>query len=226
MSEIVEVDLADPRQVVRAARPAAEALRTGGLVVLPTETVYGIACRPDDPAATSRLFEAKRRPRGLNLPVLAATAVEALALGDAPEEASVLAGAFWPGPLTMVLRRSDASAGWDLGDERETVGVRVPDLLLARAVLERTGPLGVTSANRSGEPPAPDRAALLEAFGDSVSVYLIARDEPRAGAPSTVVDLTDLPRARILRAGDVSRARIEEALAPSGRLPQWVDSPA
>jgi len=137
-------------------------------VVLPTETVYGIACRPDDAGATARLFEAKRRPRGLNLPVLAATAGAALALADVPEQAPALAAAFWPGPLTIVLRRSASSSSWDLGDEHGTIGVRVPDLLLTRAVLEAAGPLGVTSANLSGEPAASDRDALLATFGDGV----------------------------------------------------------
>jgi len=226
VSEVLEVDLRNSRHVFRAARPAVEALLTGGLVVFPTETVYGIACRPDDPAATAKLFEAKRRPRGLNLPVLAATAGAALALAEAPVEAAVLAAAFWPGPLTMVLRRSAASSSWDLGDERETIGVRVPDLLLARAVLEATGPLGVTSANLSGEPPAADRVALVATFGDAVALYLVATGAPPTGAPSTVVDLTDAPRLRVLRAGDVSRERIDGALAASGREPQWVDSPS
>jgi len=225
VSEILEVDLFNSRHVLRAARPAAAALSEGLLVVLPTETVYGIACRPDDAAATARLFDAKRRPRGLNLPVLAATADEALALADPPEEAAVLAATFWPGPLTIVLRRSAATATWDLGDEGETIGVRVPDLPLTRAVLERTGPLGVTSANLSGEPPASDRAALVETFGDAVAVYVVAKDEPLSGAPSTVLDLSDPANARILRQGDVSRERIDEVLASRGRLPQWVDSP-
>jgi len=225
VSEVREVDLSDTRDVERAARAVSDAVRAGALVVLPTETVYGIACRPDDPAATARLFDAKQRPRGLNLPVLTATAEEALALADAPEEAIALATALWPGPLTMVVRRSAASASWDLGDERATIGLRVPDLPLALAVLEQTGPLGVTSANRSGEPPAPDRTALLETFGEAVSVYLVASAGPLEGAPSTVVDLTDVPRARILRAGEVSRQRIDEALARSGRSPQWVNSP-
>ena len=225
MSEVLEVDLRDEAGALLAARAAAAILRAGELVVVPTETVYGIACRPDDPATTARLFEAKRRPRGLNLPVLAATAEEALALAEVPPEAAALAAELWPGPLTIVLRRSATSASWDLGDERETIGIRVPDLTVTRAVLGEMGPLGVTSANRSGEAPATDRAALLDAFGDTVSLYLVAAGERLAGAPSTVVDLTDAPRVEILRSGSLSRERIHAVLASSGRAPQWVDFP-
>jgi tRNA threonylcarbamoyl adenosine modification protein (Sua5/YciO/YrdC/YwlC family) len=226
VSRFLDVDLSDAAEVDRAAAAAAEALRAGELVVFPTETVYGIACRPDDPVATARLFDAKRRPRGLNLPVLAAATEDALALGEAREDAVALAAALWPGPLTIVLRRSAASAAWDLGDEPETIGVRVPDLPLTRAVLARTGPLGVTSANRSGEPPAGDRDALVGAFGDSVALYLVAPRNAPEGTPSTVIDLSDAPRARLLRAGSVSRERVDEVLGSSGRRPQWVDSPS
>ena len=225
MSEILEADPHDESGAPRAARAAAAALRMGELVVVPTETVYGIACRPDDPAATARLFEAKRRPRGLNLPVLAATAQEALALAGPSAEASALASAFWPGPLTIVLWRSAASASWDLGDERDTIGVRVPDLALTRAVLRESGPLGVTSANRSGEEPARDRDGLVDAFGDAVSLYLVATGGSPTGAPSTVLDLTDSSRARILRSGSLSRERLHAVLATSGHAPQWVDFP-
>ena len=225
VGDVLTVDPSNPRPVARAASAATRALRAGGLVVMPTETVYGIACRPDDPAATARLFDAKRRPRGLNLPVLTATADEALELADAPEEAAVLAAEFWPGPLTMVLPRSAASMTWEIGDERETIGVRVPGLSLTRAVLQEAGPLGVTSANRSGEPPAQDRDALVDAFGDAVSVYLVTGGRLE-GSPSTVVDLTHLPRARILRRGGVPREMIDRSLKLSGRSVQWVDSPA
>ena len=226
MTLVIDVDLTDAPAVDRAAAMAAGALLTGDLVVFPTETVYGIACRPDDAWATARLFDAKRRPRGLNLPVLAATAEAALSLADAPEAAGALAAALWPGALTLVLRRAAGSAAWDLGDEAATIGVRVPDFPLTRSVLERTGPLGVTSANRSGHPPAGDRDALVRAFGESVAVYLVADRSALGGTPSTVLDLSDAPRARILRAGSVSRARIDEVLASSGGVLQWVDSPS
>ena len=210
---------------VALLKRVAEATRAGELIVLPTETVYGIACRPDDPRATARLFDAKRRPRDLNLPVLAATAEAALSLTVAPPEALALAEDLWPGPLTMVLRRSAASSAWELGEQRDTIGIRVPRSFWTRVFLDRVGPLAVTSANRSGEPPAEDRAALVGAFGEDVAVYLLQRG-PLDGTPSTVVDLSDLPRARVLRAGGVPREMIDQSLRFSGRSVQWVDSPA
>src|SRR5439155_16494845 len=102
-----------------------------------------IACRPDDPAATARLFDAKARPRGSNLAVLTASADEALALVERTPFAEALAASLWPGPLTMVLPRGERAAAWALGEDRDTVGVRVPDLPFARALLARTGPLAV-----------------------------------------------------------------------------------
>jgi L-threonylcarbamoyladenylate synthase len=168
---------------------AVEAGLGGRLVVMPTDTVYGIGSRADDPAATSAIFAAKGRARDLELPVLAASldAVEAIAHVDA--RAGALAGRFWPGALTMILGRTAVSAAWDLGGDGRTIGVRVPRHPLALAVLERTGPMAVTSANRSGEPPATTCAELADAFGDAVAVYL-CEDAPLVGRASTVVDLT------------------------------------
>src|SRR5207247_4644632 len=141
------------------------------------EPVYAVAGRPDDRSATARLCEAKARPGELNLAVLAATAAEALALTRATPHASALA-ALWPGPLTMVLPRADRARAWSLGREHATIGVRVPELPLARALLARTGPLAVTSANHSGEAPAATRGELVAAFGDAVAVYLAAAGGP------------------------------------------------
>ena len=197
-------------------RAAAAALAAGRLVVLPTETLYGISCRPDDPEATARLFDAKRRPRGLSLPVLTATADEAFEVGERTPAAGRLADACWPGPLTMVLHRSERSRPWSLGDAEDTVGLRVPDHPV-RLLLERTGPLAVSSANRSGAAPSRDPDDIRAAFGDRVAVYLFdARDGADAGeeAASTVVDLTG-PEPRILREGRISPARIRD-LAGSG----------
>lgn len=195
---------------------AAAAARAGGLVVLPTDTVYGIGTRPDDPAATTRLFEAKARPRGLELPILTATVAEARSLARFDDRADRLAGACWPGALTLVLARSAASAGWELGGDPTTVGVRVPHHPLALAVLAATGPLAVTSANRSGAPPARTCDELQGVFGDAVEVYL-CEDEPLEGAASTVVDLAHGP-ARLLRAGSVSPELIERCMPGEGPL--------
>jgi len=195
---------------------AADAARRGRLIVLPTDTVYGVGTRPDDPEATARLFEAKARPRGLELPILTATAAEARTVARFDDRADRLAGGCWPGALTMVLPRSALSLGWNLGGDAETVGVRVPRHPLALAVLAATGPLAVTSANRSGSRPARTCDELQAAFGDAVEVYL-CQDEPLEGAASTVVDLAH-GQARLLRHGAVAPEVIERCLPGEGPL--------
>jgi len=205
--------------VTRRADPiseAAAAARAGRLIVLPTDTVYGIGTRPDDPVATARLFEAKDRPRDLELPILTATAAEARTLAWFDDRADRLAGACWPGALTLVLPRHPVSAGWELGGDPATVGVRVPHHPLALAVLAATGPLAVTSANRSGVPPARTCDELQGVFGDAVEVYL-CEDEPLEGAASTVVDLAHGP-ARLLRVGSVAPEVIERCMPGEGPL--------
>jgi tRNA threonylcarbamoyl adenosine modification protein (Sua5/YciO/YrdC/YwlC family) len=195
---------------------AAAALR-GELIVLPTDTVYGIGTRPDDGVATARVFEAKRRPGRLELPILVAAPDAARTVAAFDERADRLAAACWPGALTLVLPRGGGSAGWELGGDPATVGVRMPAHPLALAVLARTGPLAVTSANRSGEPPARTCEELRGTFGDAVAVYL-CDDEPLEGTASTVLDLVHEP-ARILRAGSIERQRLVELLG------QELDSP-
>ena len=190
---------------------AAEAALGGGLVVLPTDTVYGIGTRPDDPVATARLFEAKGRPRDLELPVLVASRADAEAIVAFDDRARSLAGRFWPGPLSIVLGRTERSRPWDLGEDTATIAVRMPHHPLALAVLARTGPLAVTSANRSGEPTPEIAEGLREVFGDAVEVYL-CEEVPLAGRPSTVVDLTG-PDLRVVRLGAVSEDDVRAALA-------------
>ena len=185
---------------------AAEALRRGGLVVLPTDTVHGIAARPDEAAATERLFAAKARPRDLELPVLVPDVGAARGVARFDDRAEALAARFWPGPLTIVLPRAAASAPWELGGDPATVGVRVPRHPLALALLARTGPLAVTSANRSGEPTPSTCDGIVAVFGDAVDVYLCAEDQ-LGGAPSTVVDLAH-GEPRILREGALPAADV------------------
>jgi L-threonylcarbamoyladenylate synthase len=185
----------------------------GELIVMPTDTVYGIGTRPDRPDATRRLFAAKGRPRDLELPVLVRSAGSAADLAVMDERAMRLAAGVWPGALTMVLPRTDESVSWDLGGDPSTIGVRVPHHPLALAVLAGTGPLAVTSANRSGEPTPATCPELVEIFGDAVSVYL-CEEAPVAGRASTVVDLAH-GEVTLLRVGDVSQARIAELLGRS-----------
>jgi tRNA threonylcarbamoyl adenosine modification protein (Sua5/YciO/YrdC/YwlC family) len=180
---------------------AAEAALRGELIVIPTDTVYGIGTRPDDPGATARLFDAKRRPRDLELPILVPDAATAERIARFDDTARRLAARHWPGALTLVLERTTASSTWDLGGNRATVGVRMPDDPTALGVLERTGPLAVTSANISGEPTPATCAELETLFGDSVSVVLCA-DGELSGTASTVVDCTVDPPT-ILRAGAI-----------------------
>ena len=180
---------------------AAAAARRGALVVFPTDTVYGIGTCPDDPTATARLFAAKRRTRELTLPVLVATTDDARRVAAFDGRASRVAAACWPGAVTIVLARTAVSRGWELGGDGGTIGVRVPDHPVARSLLERTGPLAATSANRSGEPPGRDHDELVAMFGAEVAVY-VSTDGPLGGAASTVIELTG-PEPKILRGGDV-----------------------
>jgi tRNA threonylcarbamoyl adenosine modification protein (Sua5/YciO/YrdC/YwlC family) len=184
---------------------AAEAALAGRLVVVPTDTVHGIGTRPDDPAATALLFEAKRRPRELELPILVPDVDAARSVAGFDARAERLAAALWPGPLTLVLPRARGSEGWELGGDPGTVGVRIPRHPLALALLARTGPLAVTSANLSGEPTPSTCEGLIETFGDLVAVYLC--EDGLAGEPSTVVDLAH-GDARILREGAVAAGEI------------------
>jgi L-threonylcarbamoyladenylate synthase len=190
---------------------AKRALAAGRLVVVPTDTVYGVAARPDVEGATAKLFAAKRRPRDLTLPVLAPDrpAAESVAVFD--DRARILAEHFWPGGVTLILPREEPVLAWDLGERSDTVGVRVPAHAVALALLERTGPLAVTSANVSGRPTPPDCDGVRAELADAVAVYLCAGS--CAGSPSTVVDLTG-HELGISREGAVPAADIRAALSP------------
>ncbi|MEW6059476.1 MAG: L-threonylcarbamoyladenylate synthase [Actinomycetota bacterium] len=189
---------------------AALAALAGELIVLPTDTVYGIGTRPDDAEATARLFRAKGRPPDLRLPVLVASVAEARWISAFDERAQVLAMRFWAGALTLVLPRTDASARWDLGAGTATIAVRMPHHPLALALLARTGPLAVTSANRTGQPTPDTCEGLQDVFGDLVAAYL-CEQEPHSGSPSTVVDLSG-PELTVLRIGSIDEAAIRSAL--------------
>lgn len=190
----------------RGLEPAREALRGGELVVYPTDTVYGIGCRADDPAAVRRLFEAKQLPGGRGVSVLFATVDEARAWTDWTPAAERLAGAFLPGPLTLVLDAADRTPDALTPDEG-TLGVRRIDLPAALA-LARASPIVATSANRHGTEPARTVDQAREDLGDAVAAYV---DGGRLeGQASTVVDArTEQPT--VLREGPLTRAEILEA---------------
>jgi L-threonylcarbamoyladenylate synthase len=190
---------------------AAEALATGELVVVPTDTVYGVAARPDVAGATERLFQAKQRPRDLTVPVLVAGTGDARRIAWMDVAANKLATRFWPGALTMVLPRTELSMPWDLGQEGATVGVRVPAHEVVLELLARTGPLAVTSANRSGAPTPSDCAGVRVVLGDAVAVYLCT-GVLDSDFPSTVVDMTG-PEHRVLREGAIGSSDIDFTVA-------------
>lgn len=176
----------------------------GELIVLPTDTVYGIGTRPDIPEATAALFAAKGRPSRLELPVLVPSVAAAADIGRLDARAELLAAELWPGALTLVLERTRESRPWELGGDPDTIGVRVPHHPLAGEVLRGTGPLAVTSANRSGAQTPAGCDELEAVFGETVSVYL-CEQTPRTGPVSTVLDLAHGDPV-ILRAGAVDGA--------------------
>lgn len=185
---------------------AAGALSRGRLVVMPTDTVYGIAAAAFDPEAVAALLAAKGRGRQHPPPVLvpAPTTLAGLAT-DVPDSVHALVEAFWPGPLTVICRAQPTLA-WDLGDTGGTVALRMPDDDVALALLTRTGPLAVSSANRHGGPAATTVLEAATALGDRVEVYLDGGPS-RGGVHSTIVDATGTP-PRIVRAGALSREEL------------------
>ena len=189
---------------------AVSALRRGDLAVIPTDTVYGIAADAFSPPAVDRLLAAKGRGRDMPVPVLVGAwrGIDGLADHVTPTMRS-LVEAFWPGPLTLIVRAA-GSLAWDLGETRGTVAVRMPLHPVALAVLAETGPLAVSSANRTGMPPATDAAQAFEQLGTTVAVYLEAGSSGDA-VPSTIVDLTGTtPQVR--RAGALSLEELQAVI--------------
>lgn len=209
-------DCRDEAQLLSGMRQARQAIGRGELVVLPTDTVYGVAADAFDARAVERLLGAKGRGRQSPPPVLVAglTTLRAL-VAEVPEPVERLVEACWPGGLTIVLP-SQPSLSWDLGDTRGTVAVRMPAHRIALELLEETGPLAVSSANLTGLTAAITAEDARDMLQDSVAVYL--SDGPSAtGIASTIIDATSLvggaePRVRVLREGAVDRARLREAL--------------
>ena len=189
---------------------AAAALSRGELVLLPTDTVYGVAADAFSADAVARLLAAKNRGRNMPVPVLIgeASTLAGLVLRT-PPVASRLAEAFWPGGLTLVLEHAPSLA-WDLGDAEGTVAVRLPADELARDLLRRAGPLAVSSANRSGRPAATTAQEAQQQLGEHAAVVL--DDGPRAdSAASTIVDCTGAS-PRVLRVGAIPPERLREVV--------------
>lgn len=212
-------DCRDEAQLLAGMRHARQAIARGELVVLPTDTVYGVAADAFSPAAVQRLLDAKGRGRDMPPPVLVAGQDTLAALvEEIPEPVQRLVDTFWPGGLTIVLP-AQPSLSWDLGETKGTVAVRMPDRRIALELLAETGPLAVSSANLTGRDAAIIAADAEAMLGDSVAVYL-EEGHSESGVPSTIVDATSLvgpggdekPAVRILREGAVSREQLEEVL--------------
>ena len=185
-----------------ALERAAAVLASGGTVVLPTDTVYGLAALPTLPGATEELFELKDRAAGQAIAVLVTDVEQALELVEEPsEEVRRWMEELWPGPLTIVLQRSPATLHFELGGEADTIGIRCPEHAFVRSLAAEVGPLATTSANRSGEPTpvgAADAAASLTGPPD-----LVVDGGPAGVLASTVVDASR-ETWRILREGAIT----------------------
>jgi L-threonylcarbamoyladenylate synthase len=193
-----------------ALEAAQEALAAGGLVVVPTDTVYGLAARPMDPEAVRAIYEAKARPEGIHLPVLASDVEQVRALGVAFGPAvEALAGRWWPGPLTLAFSFDPESLrpAWLAG--RDEVAVRIPDNAFLRSLLAKTGVLVVTSANPHGS-PTPRTAQEVAASGLGPSVRLIIDGGSLTEVPSTLVNVSGsavvVEREGAIPAGDIADA--------------------
>lgn len=177
------------------------------MVVVPTDTVYGIAALPHIPRAIEAIYRAKERPEDKPLPVLGASAADLAAVVEFDERAEELARRFWPGPLTLVLPRAPGFEADLGGTSAAGVGVRVPAFDLALDLLTRTGPLAVTSANKSGAAPATTAESARRIVGDAVAVVIDGGK--RDGVPSTVLSLVDEPT--IVRSGPLDQEVMRRA---------------
>jgi tRNA threonylcarbamoyl adenosine modification protein (Sua5/YciO/YrdC/YwlC family) len=204
-------DCTDPVAAADSIAAAEAAVRTGRCVVFPTDTVYGIGADAFSPTAVQALLDAKGRGRDMPPPVLIADPAVLMAMGrDIPDPAKKLAEQFWPGPLTLILQ-AQPSLRMDLGETSGTIAVRVPDHEVARTLLRATGPLAVSSANRTGQAAATTAQEAIDQLGDRVAVYLDGG--PTSGpVPSTIVDFTGSEYGVLVRRGRLDLAVLREAV--------------
>jgi L-threonylcarbamoyladenylate synthase len=203
-------DCGNPDVREDAVRSAAASVQAGELVVLPTDTVYGLGADAFRRDAVAALLAVKGRGRDVPVPVLVGSwaTLDGL-VSEVDARSRDLVEAFWPGGLTLVVRHAP-SLSWDLGDAAGTVAVRMPLHPVAIELLEQTGPMAVSSANRHGAPPAQTAAQAREQLGDDVAVYL--EDGPaHGGVASTIVDVTG-PRPRVLRQGAIPLSALREVV--------------
>lgn len=216
MGTIYDCGVADTRRAGLAA--AASCVRGGRLVVMPTDTVYGLGCDAFAPGAVRELLTVKGRGPRMPVPVLVGswTTIDGLVLG-VPRHARALIEAFWPGGLSLVLPHAP-SLSWDLGETRGTVMLRMPLHPVALELLRDVGPMAVSSANRTGHAPATTAAEAERQLGNDVAVYL---DGGPSGdpVPSTIVDLTGTDPL-VLREGAVTADQVSEVLGIAVPLAQ------
>lgn len=204
------VDCVDDAAREASLARAAEVVRAGKVVVLPTDTVYGVGADAFDVVAVAMVLAAKHRGREMPPPVLVPNprTVDGLAT-DVPMYARILMRQFWPGPLTLVVR-AQPSLQWDLGETNGTVALRMPDDEIALELLAEVGPMAVTSANVTGHPAATTAQEALDQLGGAVAAYLDGG--PRTGgAPSTILDCTG-EEPVVLRLGALSAEEIRAVL--------------
>ena len=199
-------------ELLTGMRLARVAIGRGDLVVVPTDTVYGLAADAFNPAAVAKLLAAKGRTRQAPPPVLIPGIPTLDALAESvPDEVRALVGRYWPGALTVILP-AQSSLAWDLGETGGTVALRMPSNRIVLELLSETGPLAVSSANLTGKPPATTAAGAEEMLGDSVSIYLNGGEG--GTVPSTIVDATGLllpeGKLRIVREGVITSADIRD----------------
>ena len=222
-------DCTDSTQLISVSRAARQALARGELVVLPTDTVYGVAADAFTPEAVDRLLEAKGRGRQSPPPVLIPDVATLGALAaHVTTPVLAMAGEFWPGALTIVLE-ANPSLSWDLGETGGTVALRIPNQPLTLELLRETGPLAVSSANQTGQPAAQTIDEAQQMLGESISVYLDAGEATAGGMASTIVDATAITDEggvlRVLRDGGVSREALA-SLMPSVKVLGLEEGPA
>lgn len=204
-------------ELLEGMRQAKQTIGRAGLVVLPTDTVYGIGADAFSAFAVNKLLETKGRGRQSPPPVLIPSLDTLRALTDNPPSiAFKLAEKFWPGALTLILR-AQPSLSWDLGETKGTVALRIPDNDIALALLKEVGPLAVSSANLTGEPAAENVESAESYFGDKVSVYLDGGKSPSA-KPSTILDLTDPGFVKVVRVGKLSVAQIKKVVGSEAEV--------
>ena len=208
-------DCSENSDLLTGMRLARQAIARGQLVVIPTDTVYGVAADAFSPAAVALLLEAKGRGRQSPPPVLMPSAQTLAGLADnVPAKVQALADEFWPGGLTIVLD-AQPSLRWDLGDAHGTVAVRVPAHPVALELLAETGPLAVSSANLTGKPAAVNAGEAHDQLGARIEVYLDG-GQATQGSASTIVDATGLQRGtggvRILRDGVITAQQLRTVL--------------